>query len=326
MTRDGRIAWVERAQTLSMLLVALHHCVPRGYDGPRALLNLLNAIQYPALACFFLTSALFAGRWRRDGWRAYMKRRFVRLMAPYFCVNLLMLAPRYLAALLMGVRARLTPAWLALSLLDPHGRGVMPHLWFLPALLLMSALLPAIDAAVRRPLPRLATVAALAVLSALPFRLPTLLCLNELKQYLFCYVAGRALAQARGTGAPLRGPAGWAAGGLGLAAFIATLALGDAPATAFLRMLCGGAALLAVAGLSDQADPVAAFFRGKTYAIYILSMCFQNLVEVGCYAARMPWFVTLPAMLAAGLGLPCAVCAWNARHPLPGPLRLIMGL
>ena len=226
MAKDGRIAWVERAQTLSMLLVALHHCVPRGYDGPQALSDLLNAIQYPALACFLLTSALFSGRWRRAGWGTYMKRRFVRLMTPYFCVNLLMLAPRYLAALLMGVKAHLTPGWLALSLLDPHGRGVMPHLWFLPALLLMSALLPVIDAAVRRPLPRLAAVAALAVLSALPFRLPTLLCLNELKQYLFCYVAGRALAQARGTETPLRGPAGWTLGGLGFAAFIASLALG----------------------------------------------------------------------------------------------------
>lgn len=56
-TNGKRIQWVERVQVLSMLLVVLHHCIPHGYDGPVGLLAVLEAIQYPALACFFLTAA-----------------------------------------------------------------------------------------------------------------------------------------------------------------------------------------------------------------------------------------------------------------------------
>ena len=92
-TDKNRVLWVERAQVISMLLVVLHHCVPHGYDGPEWLPGLLNAIQYPALVCFFLTSGLFATKWKARGWAAYMKRRCLRLLPPYFCVNLLMLLP-----------------------------------------------------------------------------------------------------------------------------------------------------------------------------------------------------------------------------------------
>ncbi|MBR1821176.1 MAG: acyltransferase, partial [Clostridia bacterium] len=205
-TKDNRrILWVERVQVLSMLLVVLHHCVPHGYDGPQWLFNLLNAIQYPALVCFFLTSGLFAIKWRRDGWGAYMKRRCLRLLPPYFCVNLLMLLPRYVAARLMGVEAHLTVGWVLMSFLDPHGQGIAPHLWFLPTLLIMAALLPLIEAAVggNRGL-LLGTIAALLIGSALPVRLPTLFCCNELKLYLAWYVIGYALARRRGTACPLR--------------------------------------------------------------------------------------------------------------------------
>ena len=83
---------------------------------------------------FFLTSGLFAGKWKRDGWVAYLKKRAVRLLTPWLCVNLLMLAPRYAAARLMGVEVHLTPGWVLMSFLDPHGQGIAPHLWFLPTL------------------------------------------------------------------------------------------------------------------------------------------------------------------------------------------------
>ncbi len=327
-TNGKRIQWVERVQVLSMLLVVLHHCIPHGYDGPAGLLALLEAIQYPALACFFLTSGLFAGKYREAGWPAYMKKRFVRLMTPYFCVNLLMLAPRYVAARLMGVQPKLTPAWLVLSFLNPHGQGIAPHLWFLPTLLLCAALPPVLDALLRRGRgARLALLVALLALSLLPVRLPSLFCLEELRRYLVFYAAGHALAQSRGLDNPLRGRTGMAVGAAGLAAFALILVLcPDSPLAAGWYALGGGAALLALAGLSAGDDPLTKFFRGKTFTIYILSMCAQNLVEVIGYSARLPWFITAGAMLVFGLAVPCAWHRLNRAHPLPRFLRLMTGL
>ena len=324
-TNPRRVLWVERAQVASMLLVVLHHCVPHGYGGPAWLLSLLNGIQYPALVVFFLASGLFAPGWKERGYGAYMKRRALRLLTPYVCVNLLMLAPRYVAALMMGVKAKITPLWVLQSLIDPHGQGVMPHLWFLPTLFIMAALLPLIDRALSARLPRAAVFAALLVCCALPVKLLTLLCLNELRMYLFWYALGYALATTRGTACPLRGAKGLALGLAGAAAFLIGLLFPALPVAVFLQML-GAAALVALAGTSDRDDALTAAFRGRTYCVYILSMCAQNLVEAAGYSARLPWWVTALAMLAAGLGVPLLVCVWNEKRPLPKWLRLIVGL
>ncbi|MDO4865031.1 MAG: acyltransferase [Clostridia bacterium] len=323
-----RIRWVERVQVFSMLLVVLHHCIPHGYDGSAGLLALLEAIQYPALACFFLTSGLFAGKYREAGWPAYMRKRFTRLMTPYFCVNLLMLAPRYVAARLMGFQPKLTPAWLLMSFLNPHGQGIAPHLWFLPTLLLCASLLPVLDALMGRGrAARSALLVALLALSLMPVRLTSLFCLEELRRYLVFYAAGHALARTRGLDCPLRGRAGRAVGAAGLAAFALILILCPAsPLAAGWYALGGGAALLALAGLSAGNDPLTRFFRGKTFTIYILSMCAQNLAEAVGYSARLPWFVTAGAMLVLGLAVPCAWHRLDRAHPLPRFLRLMTGL
>ena len=323
--KDTRVLWVERAQVISMLLVVLHHCVPHGYDGPEWLRNLLEGIQYPALVCFFLCSGLFADKWRRDGYGAYMRKRALRLLTPYFCVNLLMLAPRYVAALALGVRARITPLWLLTSFVDPHGQGIAPHLWFLLTLFIMGALLPLLDALLRNKTPRRIVLAALLILSALPVKLPTLLCLNELRLYLVWYALGYALAITRGKDAPLTGAAGPALGGVGLLAFLLALWFPSVPAAIFMQML-GALALVALAGRSGKVDPLTAAFRGRTYCVYILSMCAQNLVEALGYAAHLPWYVTFLVMLAAGLAVPMLVCRWHEKKPLPRWLRLVVGL
>ena len=324
---ENRVLWIERAQVLSMLLVVLHHCVPHGYDGPAWLLNLLTAIQYPALVCFFLTSGLLAAGWRKRGWAAYMKRRCLRLLPPYLCVNLLMLVPRYVAARMMGVEVRLTAGWVFASFLDPHGQGIAPHLWFLLTLLIMNALLPLIDLALGRGKGlRAGVLAALLIASALPVKLPTFLCLNELKLYLAWYALGYALALARGRRNPLKDSAGLTAGLTGLAVFIAALFFPDFALATFLQMAGGGLFLIWLSGCSDADDPLTRTFRGRTYCVYILSMCVQNLAEVVGYSARLPWFVTFLMMLAAGLAVPVLLCRWNEKHPLPGWLRAIVGL
>ena len=304
-----RVLWVERIQVASMLLVVLHHCLPHGYDGPRWLAALLGAVHHPALACFFLTSGLFAGRYRRYGWAGYLRRRFERLLIPYFAVNLLMLLPRYLAALALGVRARLTVGWFVLSFLDPHGQGIAPHLWFLPTLFIMGALLPALDALLRRGRgASLAALAALGILSALPMSAPTLLCLNELRLYLFWYFLGFARSEARGADCPVPGPLGLPVALAGLAAFALLMPRMDAPGAVFALTVCGAAALAGLcAALGERSTPVLRLFRGKTYAIYILSLCVQNLVEVVGVHGRWPWAVTALLMLITGLAAPLVI-------------------
>ncbi|MBR2798172.1 MAG: acyltransferase [Clostridia bacterium] len=327
-SEKGRIPWVERLQVLCMLLVVVHHCVPNSYSGPEVLERLLDTLHYPALAGFFLASGLFAGKWRQDGWRVYLKKRFLRLMTPYFCINLLMLAPRYGASVLMGVQPDLSLEWLVLSLLDPHEEGIAPHLWFLPTLMIMSTMLPVLDVLVcGKRAPRLATLAVLLTLSLLPLTLPTLLCLDELKLYLFWFALGLAVGKTWDIRRfLLTNSCAMALGVTGSMLFAAQVAWPELPLTLFSTTVSGLLALLAACVPSRGTDALAAAFRGRTFNIYVLSMCVQNMVEVLGALCHVPWAITALAMLILGLALPWCFCAWEARHPLPRPLRLAVGL
>ena len=157
-------------------------------------------------------------------------------------------------------------------------------------------------------------------------KLPTLLCLNELKLYLAWFVIGYTLAVTGRARDPF--PNGKVAGalcGTGAAAFVASLLAPELPIAVYLQML-GGLTLMTLCLLDPWDDALTAAFRGKTYAIYILSMCAQNLAEVVGYSLRLPWFASFAAMLAVGLAVPCLLWAWNERRPLPGWLRAIVGL
>ena len=115
-------------------------------------------------------------------------------------------------------------------------------------------------------------------------------------------------------------------GWLGLMVFIATLVMENAPMAVALQTVGGALALFEISGLSPRDDALTGLFRGKTFVIYVLSMCVQNLVEVVCYAAKLPWLISLPAMFVLGLAVPLAIGCWNERHPLPKPVRLMIGL
>ena len=328
--RSGRRNWIALLQTLSMLLVVVHHSVPHGYAGPTWLLALVNAIRWPALACFFLTSGALATRWRARGWGKYMKGRFLRLMTPFFFINLLMLAPRYVAARALGSKFRLSLSWLALSFLNPHGQGIMPHLWYLPTLFICAALLPLIDlSAWRSRAVRVATGAALLALSAWPVTLPTLLCLNEIKLYLFWYWLGYALSATRGLDCPVPRKYAPLVGVAGLAVFLSALAMADGPLTP-AAFMAGGAALLVSLSALGGLPAWAAWLSPRGFTIYLLSLCAQNLVEAVGYGVGCPWALTAAAMLVVGLTVPCLVYALGGKiksaSPAANLLRLIVGM
>ena len=177
------------------------------------------------------------------------------------------------------------------------------------AMRIMGALLPALDALLRRGRgASLAALAALGILSALPVSAPTLLCLNELRLYLFWYFLGFARSEARGADCPVPGPLGLPVALAGLAAFALLMPRMDAPGAVFALTVCGAAALAGLcAALGERSTPVLRLFRGKTYAIYILSLCVQNLVEVVGVHGRWPWAVTALLMLITGLAAPLVI-------------------
>ena len=308
-----------------MLMVVAHHCMPRGYSGPGWLADLLECLQYPALACFFLTGGFLAFGHGGEGWRDYLKRRFVRLMVPFFAVNLLTLIPRYVTARLLGVRPNITLSWLVLSFLDPHSKGISPHLWFLMAAFLCALLLPLFESVIRRgPHARRICILALMGFSALPVRLPTLFCLDELKLYACWYVLGLAMACAGGEGRwPLR--RGWVAAA-GLIAFGGCVLLAGRFVSPTLCALSGGAAVLWLCGKLKVPNLLTERFARQTYVIYLLSMGVQNLMEAIGYSLGWPWYLMAVAMFTAGLCVPCGVYRLNRWRPFPRAVRIMLGL
>lgn len=330
-----RIEWIELAQILSMILIVFHHSMPNFTAVHPILAGLGGTLHYPALALFFFASGWLATGWAERGYPGYIGRRAVRLLVPWIVISLLMLLPK---ALLASPQARadlLSVGRLGWALLDPHGQGIMPHLWYLPALFLLCLLVPLLERAARhKPAVVILLVAAFAC-ACLPeswVKVTTVLCLNEIRMYLFWFLLGyfgrKRLGEIR-FGKSLLIPAAvlsWTAALL-LVFFAGAFPFARVLITAFGFVGILSLALLAAGGLR----PLILFFRGKTMCVYLWSLCAQNLVEVLAGKVHLNGELACLIMFVTGLAVPLAICAlFSLIEKLSGrrwkALRVALGI
>ncbi|MBR4251673.1 MAG: acyltransferase family protein [Kiritimatiellae bacterium] len=317
-----------------MLVVVFHHSAPKGYETTGLFHLLTHTLHYPALAFFFLTSGLFAGRYAPGTYPAYLAKRALRLLLPWVFANLLMLVPKLLVEKLTGGTAHFSLGALAMSFLQPRGLGILPHLWFLPTLFILNAATPLFRPFGDKPAAlKVALLFVLFVLSAIPISVPRILCLNDIRIYAFYFFLGF-LFRDRWTIASLRLSAMTLLVVLSLLAlYVLILNLHDCLGFAFrpCNTLVGLAFILLFSMVfSSRLAVFRRLFSSKTFIIYIYSLCFQNFVEVISLHLGFPLPVAATLNFLLGLALPMlmfsVLARADARWKLPAWFKAAFGV
>lgn len=142
MDKRKQIGWITNAQILGCILVVAGHSFPFGVEIPNIMLIGRSFLYSFHMAFFVFISGFLFGYSRGDekyGTILYIKKRFIRLMVPYFVISLVGLIPKLLAASYINdaVPNNINCEYLITSLFVPRD-GVWGHFWFLPMLFLVQ--------------------------------------------------------------------------------------------------------------------------------------------------------------------------------------------
>ncbi|TWH75354.1 fucose 4-O-acetylase-like acetyltransferase [Modestobacter roseus] len=338
----ARVAAIDVARAVAVIGVVVNHSIDgmvgAGLIGDGHPLERLNAALYvfrmPALA---LLLGLFIPRSvARRGVAGYLAHRGAVLVWLY----LLWFALQSSIESLTSDYKNLERPWGAIvRVWEPFA-----HLWFLPFLLVASAVLAVLQPWRGRARQVLAGGGLVLVGVLLWGWDRNVVGLTGLSLLAFAAV-GSMLGLARLGGWMQRSAAGWAAAGVAAGAvFLALLQLGPVPGTlpedvgyltravSALAAAAGTLALLAVAVLLSRSAPVAAFLAAigrRTLPVYLAHVVIVAGVRValGAVGVDQPVVIVVVAVLA-GVGLPFAAAVFADGRPwaswlfdLPEPLR-----
>lgn len=311
-----RIKWIELAQIISMVCVVFHHSTPNFTTVNHVVEAFSNTIQFPALCIFFFCSGFLASNWTRTSYKTYVKKRFVRLLIPWITVSLLMFLPKVLLASAELRERMLQFDYLILCFADPHGHGILPHLWYLPTLFILSISVSIIDRCFKTIPSDLFILLVTFAFACFPGRITNFFCLNEARLYAFWFMAG--YLSNRFT-VCLKGI--WKERSIlsvfALVSFSGCLLIVFlARDFAFSRILISVVGFICIISSSflfqDKFEQCLAFFRGKLLCIYIWSLCAQNFIEVLAKKMNLNGNMTFIVMFFCGLIIPCLI--WHTTR------------
>lgn len=301
---NGRMNYITLMQIVGMILIVLSHSVSSRVVYPEAILSTVHSIQMIGLTAFMWCSGYLLVRTdslRKYGYWKYIAKRAVRLLIPYFVIQLLMLAPKYLIARLTNAPMELSIPKILTSFLYPRD-GILPHLWFLPTLMILCLLSFLLVYAAKHLVSRCIVLAVSLGLLFLP-EIPNLLSVNDVKLYLFWYFLGISTAfsfseegmkRLKNILFPIVAAVGYI-----LFAFIDYIALAD-----FFKGLCSIVFLISVAMLIDRRG---GGLGAYTFPIYILSLPVQNIIEVLLARIGMTWAPITLIMFVFGIAVPFVI-------------------
>lgn len=330
---DKRIKWIDKAQVISMIFVVFHHSIPNGYEVNKVFLLIAKEISFPALAVFFFCSGILSSNYARMPFSDYIKHRAVRLLIPYFFINLFMIIPKWTVSYFLQQQIKMSGGALLEAYLYPHSRGICQHLWFLLALFIMSLSLPLLSILKKKPIKYLLCLFLFA-LSIFPIGFTTLLCINEIRLYAIYFTIGYFWShKLRGFDKLQISPTLYLS--LVTAGVICIIALlfynGKEWFMRPVFTIFGGIFIVIFAFLfSKRFGAGLCFFENKTYIIYILSHCIQNFVEVFPPKYHLDWVMACGLMFFCGIVIPCIIFCFliwlDGKKPIPKIIKAMVGI
>ena len=305
---SARIEWMELAQIISMLFIVFHHSLPNYTSVVPVAEAFANTVHIPALAVFFFFSGYWSISWKKKGYFGYITQRAVRLLIPWIVLSVIMMIPKAALSNPESREAMRSVQGVAMMLVDPHRHGVLPHLWFLPALFIMTLFVyPWERACTSRSLSAIGLFSAF-LLTCLPYQWTTILCINRIKNYLFWYLLGYYIHRNnKHINVSHKGLLG-----IMLICNLITVAVILLMETNTLsRILVAVFGMPGILSFSSYMETrmkwLTGVFRGKTFCIYLLSMCAQNFAEVFLSRMDINGNISMLIMFAVGLAVPMLV-------------------
>lgn len=310
-----RYRFLSIVQLISAIFVVLKHAIPdsaaldtKAYNAFLFVANVM-CLDHIALAAFMITSGALAGMTMERGVRPweYIKKRAIRLLVPYFCVNTLLFVPKALLSRFLVSNTELSIVSYLKMIVTPRA-GSSANLWFLPPLFVFCALSPFLFRLGKKHVAfKIALLLAALGALAIP-NLTDVGAVNDLKKYLFIYLLGLffydailRLENIKTALTLVALPASVVA--LGLLFFVKSN-----PYTYTAYVLSGAVAVYSASILLSRVIRRELYVERKTFAIYIISLPAQTVIDVLCGLLKINPWITAAAMLVVGAVAPIVIC------------------
>ena len=305
--KNSKIQWIALMQVISTMLIVFSHSIVVGIEHPNFITYNIQSIQVIGLTAFMVSSGYLLVRSnavKKYGYSKYLLNRFIRLMVPFFACQIIMICPKILLASLFDVKSGISLDSVLCGFLIPR-EGVLPHLWFLPVLMLMCMISPVLLFLAKKPAGMIIGTVVLLAISLIP-DVTNVLCLADLLHYLVWYFVGICAARLVEE-SDIQKIKPWvlvllmaisAAAYVTISAFASFAWAWYTAKSVFSLIFLFSISVLvnAVGGISKY-----------TFPVYILSLPAQNLAELILARMQTHWTVSIAIMLLVGIVVPLAV-------------------
>lgn len=307
MSKSNKLQFISAMQVIGMLLIVLSHSVSQYAEYPPGTGLFVRAIQMAGLTAFMWCSGyllVYTESIERNGYRRYIARRAQRLLIPFVAVQILMLLPKALIARMQGTELAIC----IYTFLFPR-EGILPHLWFLPTLMILCTLAPFLQSCIETRVKACVMLSVSALISLLP-GIPNLLCFDDVRCYLFWFVLGMASARHIKIDKFATASRKWAVL-LTVPVYVVTIScIGYAPLKWMVCSICTIILLFYIGNLR-----FAEYLAGGgtlsqyTFPIYILSLPVQNVAEILTGKVKFGYIESTIVMFVGGIAVPLAIAA-----------------
>lgn len=186
----NKIVFLSFMRIFAMMCIVVSHSMQQGYN-PEGMQIAVPYLQKAALAVFMWVSAYLLIKTdsiARYGYLPYVKKRAVKLMTPFFVIQLLLIAPKYLLALRSNKAMDISIKSIVMDFIIPRN-GILPHLWFLPTLMILTLISPVLIRIIKSKIGSVCLVAVGIALCCIE-NTTEVLGVNDVKNNLLWYALG----------------------------------------------------------------------------------------------------------------------------------------
>lgn len=188
----NKFEFIATARCIGILLVVFGHSFPFNMHIPLPLIKMVEFIYLFHMPLFlFLSGSLLAGNTRPAG--AYIRRRGIRLLIPYFALSVAAYLPKVLIQRFLNDSVEFSVWYLIKTELVPRD-NVWGHFWYIPVVFTLCCCgVLGLKTMRNRPISGWAVLAATYLLLFLP-RTTDWFALEDLRKTMFYFVLGMVLA------------------------------------------------------------------------------------------------------------------------------------
>lgn len=318
LNKAVKLKYIAFIQLCSMVLIVLSHSIVRDIYYPSWTFILKEYIQIIGLISFMWCSGYLLennSSLKRRGYVNYVVSRLKRLIIPYVVIQILMIFPKYMLTQRQDLDVNVRISNIIKGFFYPR-EGILPHLWFLPTLMIICILSPLLCKQLESKVSSLITLVILYGFILLPWN-NNIFCISDVKKYLFWFFGGMLCAHYK----VVRYFDSKRKILLILIITSTILALIHSP---IQNLLLGSSYLLFMLFISKIITYSPFYYISNfTYPIYILSLPVQNMVEILLKGVRINWLGATTISFAFGIIIPIVISAAIRRVEINKKHRFI---